>query len=253
VRQTELTQKNIDRLRQFDNQLVRAQLLHLPELLMQRAEELLSPKTGVTKPFRAARMARVAVAIEILLNIPLRIGNLVNLRLGEHLRYIDTRTRRFTSLAVQCHETKNHRDIEWEISKELDHFLQRYIKRFRAILGTEEGNCLFPAGFGRRGSLSEEAMAANLKQVIAEEIGATVNPHLFRCFAAKLILEDNPGALEDVRQILGDKTLAIVLAHYAAMQPALAARRHGALLRKIRVSALSTRNEPKVKARMVKL
>ena len=69
-RQGQLSQKNRDRLRQFDDPMLRAQLLHLPERLMRQAE-----KPGM-RPLEAARLARVAAAIEILFHIPLRNSNL---------------------------------------------------------------------------------------------------------------------------------------------------------------------------------
>jgi integrase len=153
---------------------------------------------------------------------------------------------------VQTHETKNRRTLEWGVARELDIFIQRYIKAFRPILAPNGCDYLFPGGFGRGGALSEGAMAASLKQTIAEEVGAIVNPHLFRCFAAWLALEDNPGALEDVRQLLGDKTLAIVLAHYGAMEPASAARRHSARLQKLRKEMKSVTTNHSRNARPVR-
>ena len=228
-KQTELSQKNRDRLRQFDDPLTLAKLLHLPEALMQAAEAM-----EQSRPFEAARKARVAVAINLLCNIPLRVSNLARLKLGEHLKYSDTRSGRISHLSLQSHETKNRRSVEWEIGRDLDSFLRRYTMSFRHILSSANNDSLFPAGFGNPGPLSIEAMAWDIKQTIAEEIGVIMNPHLFRALAAKLILEENPGALEDVRQLLGDKTLAIVLAHYAAIQPVMAARRYSALISKAR-------------------
>jgi integrase len=250
--QSELTEKNRDRLRQFDDPIARMKLLHLSEYLMRQAEETLKKPVVANKTFVAARMARIAVAIEILLHIPLRVANLARLRLGQHLKYADTRSGRISYLRVQTHETKNHRNLEWSVGPRLDTFMQRYITAFRPILAPNGGDYLFPAGFGKNGPLSEAAMAASVKRTIADEIGAIVNPHLFRCFAAWIALENNPGALEDVRQLLGDKTLAIVLAHYSAMEPAAAARRHYDLLQKLRTQAKSVGPQSSRRPRVVK-
>ena len=227
-RQTELSQKNRDRLRQFAEPARRARLLHLPQRLMRLAEQ-----PGL-RPFEAARLARIAVAIEVLFHIPLRVGNLSALRIGVHLRHANARQGAFTHLMLQPHETKNHRYGEWTVGPELSAFLNHYISRFRPILAMVGGDYLFPAGFGEDGPLSEISMATQIKKAIAEEVGAIVNPHLFRCLCASFVLEHSPGALEDVRLLIGDKSLAVVLAHYAAIEPAHACRRHDELLRRMR-------------------
>lgn len=226
--QGQLSQKNRDRLRQFDDPVIRAKLLHLPERLMRQAEG-----PGL-RPCEAARLARVAAAIELLLHIPLRNGNLSELRLGVNLRYGDARQERISHLVFTPDQMKNRYLGEWAIGPELSAFLHRYIRVFRPILATAGGDCLFPAGFGEEGSLSPIAMAQSINKIIAEEVGAIVNPHLFRCLCARFILEHSPHALEDIRLLLGDKSLRVVLAHYAAVEPSHACRRHDEMLRRMR-------------------
>ncbi|MFC7694901.1 hypothetical protein ACFQY5_40935 [Paeniroseomonas aquatica] len=41
-----------------------------------------------------------------------------------------------------------------------------------------------------------------------------VNVHAFRAFAAALILEDNPHAIEDIRALLGHASFEVALRHY---------------------------------------
>jgi integrase len=77
-------------------------------------------------------------------------------------------------------------------------------------------------------------MSSGIMAAIAERVGVTVNPHLFRAFVGCLILEDEPGALEDIRLLLGHKTLATALAYYVYINPKLAARRIDAVLRRAR-------------------
>ena len=241
-RQTEVSDKNLDLLRQFDNPITLAKLLHLPAFLMDEAEKLKD------RPFEAARTARAAAAIEILLHVPLRIKNLAELRLGQHLKFADMRSGRISHLSLQAHEIKTKRSVEWSVGRDLDGLLQRYLRKFRPLLAPNGSDFLFPAGFGHAGPQSVTSAAASLKSIIADRISVLMNPHLFRSLAAKLVLEDNSGALEDVRQLLGDKTLAIVLAHYAAMEPGMAARRHDTLLQKLRGQLPSHPTEPRVSA-----
>lgn len=183
------------------------------------------------KPRQAALLVRVATAIEVLLHIPLRIDNLTKLRIGPNLR---SDGKRITHLVLGRHETKNKADLEWPIEPDRARFLGRYIRDFRPQLVSEASEWLFSAGHIGPGPLSTPRLAGAIKDIIAEEVGAIMNPHLFRAFTARLILERSPGALEDVRLLLGDKSLVTVLAYYAALEPARAAARYDDLLRDVR-------------------
>ena len=151
-----------------------------------------------------------------------------------HLQYADARRDHISHLVLQPHETKNSYNGEWAVGPELSAFLHRYIRVFRPVLAMAGGDWLFPAGFGKPGSLSTEAMAQQITRVVADEVGAVINTHLFRCLCARFVLEHSPNALEDVRLLIGDKSLQVVLAHYAAVEPGNACRRNDAMLRRMR-------------------
>lgn len=226
--QTQLSAKNRERLRQFDDPVIRAKLLHLPTRLKEQIEG-----KGL-RSFEAARLARVAAAIELLMHVPLRNANLTGLRLGVHLRYDGGRTGYIRHMVLQSHETKNRIDVEWPVGPDLAGVLDWYIKGFRPMLAPADSDWLFPAGFGMSGPLSREAMGQHIIRAVADVVGAIVNPHLFRCICARFILEHSPEALEDVRLMIGDKSLQVVLAHYGASQPSHAAQRTDKLLRRLR-------------------
>jgi hypothetical protein len=76
-----LREKNRQRLLQLDDPINLAKLLHLPNALVGHAERVIS-----TKPRKAALLLQAALSIEILLNAPMRIGNLASLNVVEHLR-----------------------------------------------------------------------------------------------------------------------------------------------------------------------
>jgi hypothetical protein len=237
-RQGCITPKNLERLRQFDDPQTCLALLDLPEMLMQRAETLLrGTTTRSPQPLPAAYLARTAVALTILLHIPLRISNLVGLRLGQHLKFDGSRGGRIFKLALQRHETKNDQALEWSISAETSAFLGRYLKPFRPLLATPGSDWLFPGRGGSKG-ISIDGLRDHLVCIVADEIGVVINPHLFRALAVRLILKDSPGALEDARQLLGDKTLDVILAHYASLEPAQAAGRYDEVLRRTGIKAL---------------
>ena len=227
--QSQLSQKNRDRLRQFDDPLTRAKMLHLPKHLMELAD------AECVRPHRAAYLARTAVAIELLLHIPFRLGNLVGLRLGRHLKVGDTRRGLITSVSLRPEETKNSADLEWWVSPELAEFIDKYLSRYRPTLAAPGSDWLFPAGDGKEGPITQCAMSQSLTKTVAEKVGAIINPHLFRSLCARMILEHTPGALEDVRLMLGNKTLEVILAHYSPVERATAGRRADQVLRQGRI------------------
>ena len=232
ARQYTLTQKNRDRLNLLAVPKNRAKLLALPRTLMALAEQL-----RTTRPKKAHQLAMAAVAIEFELNIPLRITNLTELRLGQHLKRLDPRSGRISLLSLQEWEVKNEVVIERPIDPELGAFLDRYIKDFRGIDASPENQWLFPAANGDDAPRSIDGMRYAITEAIAEHVGVRVNVHLFRAFVATLILEDDPGALEDVRVLLGHKTLQTALAYYAYLNPTLAAKRFTAVLKRARSKA----------------
>ncbi len=240
-RAKEISPKNRARVRQFDDPKLRRDLLKLCSRLLKAAEE----GTGKLRP--RAVMARTAIAVELLLNVPLRIHNLVSLRFGAHLRFDGSQQGRITHLAIPATEMKNAHPYETVIDRDLAAKIARYRKVFHPALAPDGSDFVFPAGRGMAGHISVGAMASHLISTIEEEIGARVNPHLFRHLTVRFTLEDDPGGLEDARQLLGDKSPVIVLAHYGSVEPAAAARRHHERLRRARKTG--TLLLPKIKAR----
>jgi hypothetical protein len=183
---------------------------------------------------QAAHLSREAVLIGILCRIPLRIKNLHAIRIGTHLRFTGGGSD-IVTLNFAPDETKNRADLEFYIGPRLHALLRTYIEHFRpffaaGLAGDDDGGWLFPSGGGRPGPLSIGQVRAIIIRTVAENVGVAVNPHLFRGLAVTLALQHAPDALEHCRQLLGDKTLKIVLRHYAMMQEKDAARRQSAFV-----------------------
>jgi integrase len=235
--QSGITRKNDNRLAQFDDADLmsnRAVLLRLPRRLISKAA-----KMRRDHPERAARLARTAVAIELLLHVPLRILNLAHLEIGKHLIYGDSKGALISRLVLFPEETKNHQQLEWYVGPDAAALIEKYIRDFRPSLfphvdapGIQE-RWLFPGSAPGR-PIGKVALAHSISSTIAKFIGVIVNPHLFRSFAAMIRLEHSPDGLEDVRLLLGDKSMGTVLRHYAAFSPKKAARRYDEVLRRER-------------------
>ena len=62
--------------------------------------------------------------------------------------------------------------------------------------------------------------------------GADLSPHQLRHLAAKILLDDSPGAFELVKQLLGHENLKTTVNAYAGIDTRRACRHHYRLLEK---------------------
>jgi len=232
-----ITPKNLARVRQLDDPKRRLDLLNLPSVLMKRANEIALAESAATRPamrHRRAVIARNAVAIQLLLHAPVRLENLTSLQFGTHLRSDGSATGSITHLCLAAHKTKNHAAYETVVAPDLARMIAEYRQTHHPVLTPEGSRYLFPAGPKGSGHLTGGAMRSQLCSVIEKEVGVRVNPHLFRHLGVRWILEEDSGALEDARLLIGDKSMGVVLGAYASVEPAAAARRHHERLRRTR-------------------
>lgn len=217
-----LTKKNRDRLRQFEDDQTLALLLALPRRLMGDALKKREYARANNQPLLpAARLARAAITIAILLRIPLRIRNLHAIQIGTHLKFSGERSDVVT-LGFQAHETKNWEELEFYVGARLVELLRLYIAWFLPALSAQspdfaENRWLFPAGGDRPGPLQIDSLRQIIEETVEEGTGAKIHPHLFRALAVRIHLRRSPGALEHCRKLLGDRTLEVVLAYYASL------------------------------------
>jgi hypothetical protein len=221
--------KNRRRLDQFLDPVKRGLLLNLPGTLMAEAMELRE-----RQPAEAARRARTAIFFAIELRAPLRMKNLHTCRLGHNLRFAGGRSP-VATLSFQAYEMKNGQEIEYSIGSRVYQLLQTYIERFLPWFTAtsqdfEENRWLFPTGAGRAGPLSDSQVRKTIIDTVAERVGAKFHPHLFRSLAVEFCLEHDPAGLEHCRQLLGDKTMQVILTHYAPVRTKQAAKRQDDLV-----------------------
>jgi integrase len=223
-------------LKELEDPRRRAMLLHLPQHLMRLAEKKLSqhdPLCGVERSFprlEAARLAALATAIEIELHLPIRMENLAQLQMGQHLVKLDSHRERFTHLVIQTSETKTSVASECALQKETAKLIAHYVNAFRPFLLNSEGDFLFPGRFSAENSRGKSGLGRAISRIIRQEIGVDMNPHAFRAFCGSVILEANPHAIEDVRLLLGHTTFDTTLRFYRAIAPDQAAKRLGKLI-----------------------
>jgi site-specific recombinase XerD len=187
-----------------------AKLLALPSALMAAAELL-----RATAPLQAASLAMRALAIEFLSRIPLRLANLIGLRIDRHLQRPDPRSNAIAWISIAASETKNTNEILVPVSLALNKILHTWITVYRPIIAGPGCAYLFPGhGTGNR-SITPQGMRDAVRNTIREHVGIALTPHQFRHLAASRYLEAHPDDYETLRRLLGHKNLATTVRSYA--------------------------------------
>lgn len=192
-----LREKNRQRLLQLDDPANLAKLLHLPEALVNKAE-----RTLCTRPRKAALMMQAALAIEVLLNAPMRVSNLSTLNMAEHMRQVGKGRGRRTLIHIPPAEVKNSKALDYELGAEATALLDLYVEQARPHLLVEPSNFLFPAMDG--GPKASSDLSRLIKGMILEHTGLVVNAHLFRSIAGKIHSLVQPGDVTTLAYVLND-------------------------------------------------
>lgn len=219
-----MSERKRDRLRQFDDAGNLITLLRLPE----RVRKEVSRKACPTRA--DAEVMEMAVAVELLLMKPMRIRSL---SLIEERHITRTRAGRdgVTHIAVPNTNVKNAVGFEVALPRPSADLLQLHMTRYRPLLGSDT-SWLFP---GKNGEAKRPgALGSKIQRFIKRRTGLIVPPHLIRSIAGVIILNRNPGAYEDVRQVLGNKTLSIIVKYYCGEETKAALRRYDEMILGIR-------------------
>lgn len=215
-----MTDKNRARLRAFDDPKHLLALLTLPERLMDKADRVAAPSR------REALMAQSAVAIQILLLVPLRRLNLLRLDVHRHLCRSRSGRHAVVHLVIPAEETKTSQPIEAVLPEPLVRMIDHFMTRYRPLLTSDSGGLLFP---GRDGGCKHiTALTAQIERAVRDHTGLTVNPHLFRHLAGKLSQQFDPGNYELSRQLLGHRSTDTTVTYYTGQDTAAAVARYDA-------------------------
>jgi integrase len=232
-----LTDKNKLFLRQFDETRLLSSLINLPDKMWRNA------RRGLAKSKRPFIDIQTSLAIDILLAIPLRMKNLASLNFGDHLHWPNGRGKP-AMLIIKRSETKNGIAIEAEIPTELADRLWTYRTEIAPEVIRQRPDALFVATTGK--VRTQGALTVAIEKAVYKNLGIRLHPHQFRHFAAKVILDSNPGAHELVRQLLVHKNMKTTTNYYAGINTMRAGRAHAELLMKLKSEgSLPKRKRPK--------
>jgi integrase len=220
-----LTEKNETLLRRFEDPRLLANLVQLPDTLWRTARRNLDRST------RSFIDLQTALAIDILLHVPLRIENLSELKFGEHLHWPQGRGKP-ALLVVRFDETKNGAPLEFELPTVLADRLYAFRHEMAPALIGRSPDTLFVSRKGLPRARSTVRVA--IQKIVLRRLGVRLTPHQFRHLAPKIALDANPSAYELVRQLLGHKALKTTTSFYAGVNTRRAGRAHADLIARLR-------------------
>ena len=157
-------------------------------------------------------MIQTAVAIEILIFAPIRIGNLQHLRLDEHITWQGKRMH----IHIPKGQVKNDQTLNFLLPESASKRIKTYIMEWRQLFTDTANPYLFP---GRKMNPKDDTrLRRQIQKTIWNETGIKLTPHQFRHAAAKILLDAKPGYYEVVRKVLGHKNLSTTYSHYAGAE-----------------------------------
>jgi hypothetical protein len=239
-KRSRMTEKNEMRLAQFDDHTVLAMTVNM-------ARECLMPLAAAHMEAgryrEAAWTASLALAIEILLRCPMRLTTLTNLRLGHEIVGLGRDKQLYTHFLIGGVRTKTGEPLRCKISPELCAVIDTVVTEYRAFIGGAASEFLFASRDYDDRPRAATRLGTAMTEAFREHVGIELSPHLFRALAGKLILDENPGAIEEIRLLLGHTTFNTAMQYYISHQPQRAALRHDA-----RMSTLQRRTRALARA-----
>jgi integrase len=206
-----LTEKNLRVIRAVLTEGVWDKVVLLPRAMMQEAR-----LDRHTAPMKAAVNASIAVAIAILSIAPMRLGNLIQIKLNENLvkpGQIDGPS----WVIFPMQDVKNRVQLQYKLLPEVGELIDEYINDFRPILlRKSNGLWLFPGETG--GVKTSRTLSLQITDRVLKATGLRLTVHQFRHAAAAIFIKERPGQFELARQLMGHKSITTTMRFYVALE-----------------------------------
>jgi integrase len=223
-----LADKNRKLLEHLDDPAFVHRLVTLPSKLMAAARQ--------STAFRLAlSLARDAVAIEILLACSMRVGDLVDLRLGETIRKFGEGSAARWVIDLPGDKVKNAQPMRYTLPPESGPLIEEYLRDWHHRWCGHGVAWLFPDSKG--GHAQGKLLSASIAKRARRYVGARITAHQFRHLAAELYLREDPNGIGIVSQHLGHRDLNTTRRFYAREQTRIATQRYHEVLAKQRSAA----------------
>jgi integrase len=181
-------------------------------------------------PVKAAVTAQLATAIAIFVFAPIRLGNLISIRLEENLiRPGGLRSPYW--LVFPHYDVKNRVQLEFKLIPELSDLIDEYINDYRpTLLRGSNDLWLFPGQ--KREIKNSRTLSLQITDRVVKATGLRMTVHQFRHAAAAIFLKHNPGQYELVRRMLGHRNIATTTNSYVGLENIQATEMYASLMKK---------------------
>ena len=238
-----MTAKNRAMLRQFMSETQQRQLLTLPGRLFAKllAREPLK--------VRDAMRLQTAMAVALLLAVPMRLGNLCRLEPGRHLQVLGRGRHERWFVIIPGEEVKNGEPIELPLPERTLALLRLYRERVLPVLAPAGSTYLFPGksghkaevSLGKSGHKAEVSLGGQIPRFLQRELGYRLSAHQFRHLVGFVYLQQRPDGHEVVRRMLGHRDIRTTIAFYAGMETIAAAGHYEAVVAELLAQPAATR------------
>jgi len=227
-----LTAKNRALLRRLEDPRALGRLANLPDQIWRRAKRNSPPS-----PYWFVDL-QTALAIDILLHVPLRIEDLGALKFDQHIHWPRGKENE-ALIVIRQAKAPDGDPLEFELPVYLSDRLYAFRNEIAVEAIGRRPEVLFVSADGSPRALSTLRVA--IQRAVLRRVGIWITPHQFRHLAGRIHLDANPGHYEPLRQILGHATLRTTTRFYAGPNTRQAGRAHAELIKKLREPPLKPR------------
>jgi integrase len=212
------TDKNRQAMSQFDDLPNLIAFLTLPEILFTRARRAKRP----TK--KDALLMQSTIAIRILQEDPIRLGNLAILDWDKNFVRSSPRKGAPVRLVLSSEQTKNKVSHNDPLPADLIRWIEVFMSVYQPLLATDASGYLFP---GQNGGVKHvHSVRQQIMNTVKREIGLTISPHQYRHLAAKITKFEDPTNMQAVSDVLHHKDPNTAPAAYFELDQAHALTRY---------------------------
>lgn len=220
-----LTDKNLALVRKVLTPGLWRSVVNLPAQLMRNAREKFP-----YAPIKAALTAQIAVAIAILCFAPIRLGNLVAIKIDENLIRPGGPDLPFW-LTFPHYDVKNRVSLDFTFDDDVTALIDDYIHQYRPHLTRGmSSDYLFPGVSGK--SKTANMFSGQITDRVEEATGLRLTVHQFRHAAAAIYLRHHPGAYEVVKRLLGHRNIQTTINFYVGLETTQANQEFGKIIRR---------------------
>lgn len=204
----------------------KSERLKSPTELVGLGEHLMSTwqQRAAHDPRLNAMDYRDGLMIAFLLRCPIRLENLAQMRVGQHL----TREARRWRVMFEPEEMKGGRALAFDFPEELSQALDTYLTTIHPMLcdGPQAGAPLWPSLHKKKRQLTEHGIYTRITEITSAHFARPVTPHMFRDAAATFIAEMTPERARMAAAVLQHRSFETTRRHYIHGQQHLAAKRY---------------------------